>query len=211
MPKRGLESHLKRILTAMFATGLLAAPTLAQDVDIDALMADIDKRSGQYEQLIAILQGTDANRSLAAFDAMVDTGDATMIEVAVNTGLSATDSRLRARALWEALARKDSMTLIVDTAELDQDERTALDAWYGEIQTWPLYQKLPETQCINLNSTADCYIGRNLSVSGLKLDINYDPNPGISGQFTLDESGRLVGRVTDDRSKATYPATIEFR
>ncbi len=175
-------------------------------------MADIDKRSGQVDQLIDILQGTDANRSLAAFDAMMATGDPTMIEVAVNTGLSATDSRLRARALWEALSRKDAMTLIIDTSELDQDEKAALDDWYGEIQTWPLNQKYPETQCINLcGYPSGCYIGRSLSVSGLRVDIKYEPSPGIAGQFALDEAGKLVGRVTDPGDKSTYPATIEFR
>ncbi|MCE8438520.1 hypothetical protein, partial [Rhodovulum sulfidophilum] len=125
----------------------IATTLSAQEIDIGALMADIETRSGQYEQLIGILQGTDANRALAAFDAMVATGDPTMIEVAVNTGLSATDSRLRARALWEALSRKDAITLIIETSEIGEDDKAALDDWYGEIQTWPLNQKYPETQC----------------------------------------------------------------
>ncbi|SDF61499.1 hypothetical protein SAMN04488105_1366 [Salipiger thiooxidans] len=190
----------------------IATTLSAQEIDIGALMADIETRSGQYEQLIGILQGTDTNRALAAFDAMVATGDPTMIEVAVNTGLSATDSRLRARALWEALSRKDAITLIIETSEIGEDEKAALGNWYGEIQTWPLNQKYPETQCINLyGRSSGCYLGRSLSVSGLRVDIKYDPNPGIAGQFALDEAGKLVGRVTSNESRHTYPATIEFR
>ena len=50
---------MKRILLTaalLFGTAGVAA---AQSIDIDALIAGIDKRSTQYEALIDILQGTD--------------------------------------------------------------------------------------------------------------------------------------------------------
>lgn len=199
-----------------FSSGLLGAICLAmaaaaQDIDMTALEADIDARSSQYDQLIGILQGTDANRSLAAFDAMVETGNPTMIEVAVNTGLMATDSRLRARALWEALSRKDVITITVDTSGLTQEEKTSLNEWNGAVQTFSAYQRFAETQCINLASGSRCFPRNSLNVSGVHVDIAYSSDGGLAGQFTLDESGKLSGRIMNDRTKDTYPAMIEFR
>ncbi len=208
-----LETDVKHLSAAILCGLFIAAPlsVSAQDIDIDALMADIEQRSGQYEQLIGILQGTDANRALAAFDAMVASGNATMTEVAINTGLLATDSRLRARALWEALSRKDSMTTTVDTSALENDEKAALNEWVGPVQTWTLYQKFPDTQCVNLDSSASCYPGRHLSVSGLRVDMTTNYASGISAQFALDESGVLVGTIMNRATMQTYPARIEFR
>ena len=202
---------MKRILLTaalLFGTAGVAA---AQSLDIDALIAGIDKRSTPYEALIDILQGTDGNRSLASFDAMIETGDATMIEVAVNTGISATDSRLRARALWEALSRRDALTIEIEVDELADDRKAAVKEWYGAFQTWSLQQKFPDSQCINLSSKSDCYVGRNLTASGLIVDIVYNAAPGISGQFELNGSGELSGTVMDLSSKSTYPARITFR
>lgn len=202
---------MKRILLAAALLLGAAGFAAAQSIDIDKLLVEIEERSGQYDALIDILQGTDANRSLAAFDAMIETGDATMIEVAVNTGISATDSRLRARALWEALSRRDALTIEIITDELPDDRRAALKEWYGMIQTWALYQKFPGSQCINIDSNKTCYAGRNLSVSGLTLDITYNYQNGISGKFELDESGNLSGTVMELKNKTTYPARIKFR
>ena len=185
----------------------------AQEADIDALTAEIDSRSGQYGKLIEILQGPDGNRALAAFDVMVESGHPTMIEVAVNAGLASTDSRLRARALWEAVSRKDAITIQVERNDLSQEEAAALESWDGPVQTFPLFQRFSETQCVNLTSNATCIAGFNVSISGIKLDLAFTRGGGggVNGSFLLDETGTLVGDVMDRKTKATYPARIVFR
>lgn len=189
----------------------LSAPAQAQIADLEALLSRIDTRSGQYQQLIEILQGADANRALAAFDVMVESGDATLIEVAINSALSATDSRIRARALWEALARKDSVSVIVDTTDLDTEEKSNLNDWFGPLQTWTLREKFPDTQCINVDASSECYPGRNLSVSGIRVDMVFNYGDGLSGQFALDETGALAGQIMRFNTKSVFPARIEFR
>lgn len=202
------------IRTILAVNILLGATGFAggQSIDIEKLLTGIEERSGQYETLIEILQGTDATRSLAAFDAMIETGDPTMIEVAVNSGISATDSRLRARALWEALSRRDAFTIEVILDELPDDSETGLTEWYGSIQTWPLHDKFHESQCINLSTSQTCDGEKMVSVSGLVVDIRYQSaGQGIYGKFELAESGDLSGTVMDTRIKTTYPARIKFR
>lgn len=195
---------------ALLAAFLMLAPltALAQD-DVDALIATTDERTQRYDRLVEIMQGADATRALAAFDVMVETDDPTMIEVAVTAALGATDTRLRARALWEVLRRKDSITIIVATDSLDQDARAALDEWIGEESTWALFADFPDTQCINLYSSSGCYPDQHLSVSGLKVDMSLTSK--FSGQFTLDSDGRLKGAIAHPKTTALYPATIEIR
>lgn len=203
-----------KILPNWFATAALIltmGTASAQDIDIDALLSRIDARTEKYSQLTEIVQGTDANRALAAFDAMVDTGDPTLIELAISAGMAATDERLRARALWEALSRKDAVTITVDSSGLDADRKAELNEWFGAVQTWPVYQKFADSQCVNLRSSRDCAQTASFSVGGLRVDMSANIGAGINGQFTLDASGGLSGQIMNPTSKSVYPARMEIR
>ena len=198
-----------RVAASCLCLCVAALPAVSQGLDIESLIADIDQRSGQYRQLTEILQGADAARALAAFDVMLETGDKTMRETAIAAATSATDERLRARALWETLLQKDSFTLLIDTEGLDDDARIALDDWIGAVSTWGITDRFPETQCLNLYSTTACQENYHLSVSGLKVDMRYRST--VQGSFALDPEGILVGEVMNWDSKAVYPATIQLR
>ena len=184
-------------------------PAAAQDLDIGALISDIDQRSGQYRQLTEILQGADTARAVAAFDVMLETGDKTMRETAIAAATSATDERLRARALWETLSGKDSFTIRVDTEGLEDDARALLDGWIGAVSTWAITARAPETQCLTLNGNGPCDTRYHLSVSGLKVDMLWSRY--ITGGFTLNPEGLLVGEVMNADTKTVYPATIQLR
>ena len=188
---------------------LTALPATPQELDIEALIGAIDERSGQYRRLIEILQGQDPARALAAFDVMLETGDKTMRETAIAAAMTATDERLRARALWETLMQKDSVTLVIDAEGLGDDARAALDNWIGAISTWGITARTPDTQCLNLHGTGECHKDYHLSVSGLKVDMRYSNT--VQGGFTLNPEGILAGEVTDASSKTVYPATIQLR
>lgn len=198
-----------RVAASCLGLCLSVLPTRSQDLAIDALIADIDQRSGQYRQLTEILQGADAARALAAFDVMLETGDKTMRETAIAAAMSATDERLRARALWETLLQKDSVTLVVNTEGLDDDARAALDSWIGAVSTWGITDRISETQCLNLYGAGECREDYHLSVSGLKVDMSYRGK--IEGGMTLNPEGLLFGEVTNVTTKAVYPATIQLR
>ncbi|QHQ33864.1 hypothetical protein [Algicella marina] len=201
---------MKTLLPALLLG--LALPVSAQDIDLEALTAKIDARAGDYTTLGEILEGTDGQRALAAFDVMMESGNTTLAEIALTRSLAAPDRELRARALWEAISRRDGLVITVDTSEIDGNETAlaVLAEWGGPIQTWPFYQKFPETQCINLYSRNDCYAGYNITISGLKLDIGYEKK--IKGTFTLTEDGVLRGRIAPPAAdNLTFPATIDFR
>lgn len=207
------QASVAVVLARVAANGLCllvaALPAVSQELDMDSLIADIDQRSGQYRQLTEILQGTDAARALAAFDVMLETGDKTMRETAIAAATSATDERLRARALWETLFQRESFTLMIDTEGLDDDARTALDDWIGAVSTWGITDRFPETQCLNLYSANACSDEYHLSVSGLKVDMRYRNT--FQGSFALNPEGILKGEVMNSKTKTVYPATIQLR
>lgn len=201
------------ILGAMAALALCTSAA-AQSVDIEALTAAIAERAGNYSQLVELLEGADGTVALAAFDVMLESEDQTLAEIAMTSGLAAADTRLRARALWEALARRDNLVVQIDTEAIadNKDAIEHLNAWTGALTTWPLLQKFPETKCINLSSKTACYAGYQITVSGLKLDIASGLGQGYKGSFTLENDGVLRGSVMSNQGLPfQYPAFISFR
>lgn len=197
------------IRSGLFGLMFLPAATSAQTVDVDALISSIDARAVQYRSLTEILQGPDAARALAAFDVMLETKNETMREAAVSAAMTATDERIRARALWETLRQKDSVTIAISADGLNEEARAALDGWIGAQSTWPITARIPETRCLNLNGAGACADRYHLSVSGLKVDMIYYNS--VTGSFAMNPEGVLIGEVMNPSSKAVYPATIRLR
>ncbi|MCF3972594.1 hypothetical protein [Paracoccus salsus] len=204
---------------AMLLFCLVGAMATAQTVDIEALKARIGDRAGTYGELVEILEGADGNASLAAFDVMMESGDKTLAEIALGSALAAADMRLRSRALWEVLSRRDSIVIEIDTEAIgdNEDAIAHMNAWLGPMQTWPLVQAHPETQCISLvASSGSCDPDRHISVSGLKMDIRNTytggPHMGLKGAFVLGADGVLHGKIASlEGLPFDYPATITLR
>lgn len=198
-----------RTVAMLLCTTLAAA---AQDVDIEALKKKIEERSGQYGELNAILENESIDTALAAFDVMVETGNKSLTEMAISSALSAADTRLRARALWEAMSRRRTFVIEVDTDALDEaeDEKRPVREWFGEQQTYEINGVFDETQCLNLAASETCYTGYNATVSGIKLDVIHGNN--LSGSFELGVDGVLHGTIANPRlHTAAVPAMIVFR
>jgi hypothetical protein len=204
---------MKTVLLMLTVAGLIVGtPVMAQSVDVEALKKKLTERGDQYAQLKEILEEADPEGALAAFDVMVESGNKSLYEIAVSSALSATDTRLRARALWEAISRRDHLIIEVDTEAIkNQDEANkTLNEWHGAQQAWPLHERFLDTQCINLHRSKRCYIGRQVTVSGIKLDFTYTGE--ISDTFVLQPSGELVGTIVNPRLQSIiYPARIVFR
>jgi hypothetical protein len=205
-------------ILAASAVLLAGSGANAQSVDIDALKAKIAERAGNYGALVEILESADGNAALAAFDVMMESGNKTLAEMAISSGLAAADTRLRARALWESLSRRDSLVIEIDTDAVsdNEDALAQLNKWYGSTQNWTLFQKFPETQCINMVAKDSCNSGYQVSVSGLKVDLlnSYTggAHMGMKGSFVLNPDGVLRGHVgTLEGLKFDYPASITFR
>lgn len=205
---------IRRALLAGLAGLMLGGPASAQSVDIDALKSKIAERAGNYTELIDLLEGADGNVALAAFDVMMESENKTLAEMAMTSGLAAADTRLRARALWEAVVRRDNLIIQVDTNAIADNEAAMdhLDSWTGALHTWPLLTKFPQTQCINLRSSQQCYSGYQITVAGLKLDITHGSGAGYKGSFTLADDGVLRGHVMSTSGlQFQFPASITFR
>ena len=202
---------------AMLLVGLSCGNVAAQDVDVEALKVKMAERADNYSTLVDILEGVDENAALAAFDVMLESGNKTLAEMAINSALAAADTRLRARALWEVLARRDSLVLEIDTHAMKQDEEALaqLRKWIGPMQSVPLLEKFPETQCINIRKSDSCNHDFQVSISGLKVDIRDSNVSGsaLVGSFILSEDGVLHGSVKPLRRdfQDSFPASITLR
>ena len=116
---------LTRAMMMVFAMTLgLAVSTgvFAQD-SVDDLLEKARARAGEIEKLKKIInEEPDQNVRLAAFDLMINNGDNTMHEVAVEAGLASADKLLQAAAFKEAIMSLDRLhlTLVVDTDASDE-------------------------------------------------------------------------------------------
>lgn len=205
--------RLRTVALGAFAT--LVFSTLgagAQDIDVEALKKKIEQRSGQYSELTAILESESVDTALAAFDVMVETGNKSLTEMALSSALSAVDTRLRARALWEVMSRRRSFVVEIDKEALAEQgaDADAVREWFGEQQSFSVTNVFADTQCLNLNQRSECNASRNATISGIKLDLVMDNS--ISGSFTLGPDGALHGSISSPtRNSPSYPARITFR
>ena len=196
----------------IFATG----NAYAQKVDIDALKKQIQTDSDEFSELRGLLKNPDINVRLAAFDAMVKHGDPSLYEIAISSGLVDTDEVLRARALWETLSRRRSITFLIDPDKKVEDEKTRkiLDT----ANTWTINIRgvYEAGKCLNFRSSSQsndtCQVGGNFSISGTTVQFiqNYS-NWNSSAQLFLEGDGVLQGKITDSAKQIVYPVEIDLR
>ncbi len=202
----------RSIITALLGVCLLAGAAVAQ-VDVTKLKEKIAARQGEYSEIMNLLEAADGTDALAVFDVLVETDNPSLLEMALNHGFTAADVTLRARALWEAMFRRDNLTIEIETDGLSDDAAAALNDWNGKTQTWDLYNKIAETKCISLRNLGNqCAAGYQLTVSGIKLDIRYTGQ--LSASFVLGEDGVLTGTLRGgkaNRQQYDYNARIVFK
>lgn len=189
-----------------------ASPTTAQMIDIDAIKQEAASKSDEFAELRALLKDSDVNLRIAAFDAMVAHGDASLYEIAVTTAIADIDEVVRARALWEILSRTRSLQIEVDPeGTLDNETSATLQDAYQGYMNFSVGNSLKPLNCINLYYTKDeCVAGYNLSVSGTLVNFVY-ANQNVDGSFRLDGDGVLRGQMRNTRQKIEFPVAISLR
>lgn len=210
---QSIRLRLVSILLAM-AFGIFLQPKAgAQQIDSSALIESIKQGAQQYDDLLTLLTADDLKTRLSAFTVLVDHGDKSLFELAVSTAMADTSEVLRARALWEAMSRRDSIAVEFDMTLIAKDETlksTFETAKNPEQLAWTTYGSLPDRQCLNLSSSSSakgkCAGQYHVDVSGLVVTVIYQ---STLGQFLLEEDGILRGKLT--YGSVTYPATITVR
>ena len=192
---------------------LCAGRGWAQDIDMQALKDAIGERTSNYNELVELLDSADGNTALAAFDAMMASGDKSLQEIALTAGFAASDACLRARALWEVLSRRDNFVVMIESPEGGDAKDNKAATIAGSQLSYQIYSTFPEKQCLSLsNSKSECPAGYQATVSGLKVDLISSKSPGLVGAFVLGTDGVLIGKVaTMSDPIISFPAKIELR
>lgn len=208
-----MEQLRKLIGSVALALGLVAMASSgaqAQQIDASELIGQIKQGTDQFVELRPYLTAEDLNTRLSAFSALVNHGDKTLFELAISTAMADTSEVMRARALWEVMARRANIAITFDTQKIS--ENTELKKYFKESESpyhlvFPIYQIFAEKQCLNLYSNnSECRDIYHIDVSGLAVTLKYSNQ---SGQFILDDDGVLRGDYSFGGH--TYPASIAVR
>lgn len=122
----GRKSMLKKRVLQIFIPvmfGLAMVGNVSAQDSVEQLLEKARARAGEIEKLKKVInEEPDQNVRLAAFDLMINNGDNTMHEVAVEAGLASADKLLQAAAFKEAIMSLDRLhlTLVVDTDASDE-------------------------------------------------------------------------------------------
>lgn len=203
---------MKFLAVLLFFIGM-ATQAHAQKLDVDAIVSKAQGDADELSILREKLADPNVNIRLAIFDAMVGHGDPTLYEVAVSMALNDVDPVVRSRAMWEVLARKATITILIDPEGTITD-KDVLDAIKSRLSAQYVVQVgsvIPEGQCLVVYYKKDhCDPSFNFIQSGETLTM-FISNQKARAQFQLNDKQELVGEVMSGWVGVPVPAKIVFR
>jgi len=192
--------------------GLLVAVAWDARAQVSAaeLLEKARARAGGIEELKAVLNGPDANMRLATFDVMMDSGDDTLREVALDLGLASTDRVLQALAFKHAVLSLGQIhfDLKPDASAPEKVRANSENALARGGNAFVLKLGARDFQTGKF-ALGESYMGQTKysgEVSGLTLSFHYGNE---SGAFELDGDDRLVGRLNGNGTQ--FEATARIR
>lgn len=198
------------IFSLAMAVAIAAKPSFAQSISLEELDALVTKRAqtlGGYEDF---LMDPDPKRAMAALQIMLESGDETLVSMALKHGLTSPNPDLRWAALKSYISGKPTLGLRVDASAASDDENklSLLDiilknhgGSLGSNKTGSIVIALgaenAELGCISRRvQTEICAARLNAtSVSLYLASFDKDVEPGWF-DLTLNESGQLTGSFT---------------
>ena len=194
------------------AASCLSTAVTAQTLTPEEILRMVDERVDELGPYEALLNDPDPERSLAALQIMMGSGDATLRRLALEFGIQASDTTVRHAALSAFFATGPVLTVEFDgTAVTDSDYlstiRSRLDATLGPDGVAYRPRKVgafdEEQSCFIYHGSSNCYI--SVSNSGIALS---STNYSAFGQLELD--GVVRGVASLDRVSDPVPFSIRI-
>ncbi|MCO6411376.1 MAG: hypothetical protein J5I92_01405 [Thiogranum sp.] len=177
------------LLSMSLFTGSVTPAAAAQSAA--EILEQARARSQDIEELKKVLNGPDGNMRLTTFDAMVNSGDAVMKEVALDLGLASADSLLQALAFKSAIMALDRVHLTLtpdtDAPKNVQEMSTRYIAERGADYVIQLKKKDPQAGTSELDHPS-----YKLQVSGTLLTFQ---RANDSGTLDLQDDNSVKGIV----------------
>jgi hypothetical protein len=178
---------------------------------VEELRAQINARVEAVNPYQELLADPDPERSMAAMDIMIESGDPILVDMAIEFGLLASNPDVREAALRGLLATGPMLTVSFDgSVTEDTDLRHYLIGdWQGAADasqvihaTWRVGPFNPETGCYEFHGhSGQCYL--RIAPGGVSLS-----GSGVSGQLSNDGSGQLVGSSSVRNVSEPIPTRI---
>ncbi len=199
-------STVRSALAALLLLGF-AGVTFAEGSTAE-LIENARKRAREIQEIKQVLADPDQTVRLAAFDAMVGSGNATQREMALDAGLASTDSVLRNLAFKHALLGQDqiSITLIVDTEASKVVQEKSVERIDRHGGNWVA---IIDPKTVDLVAGKFNHPGNSSmkgGVSGPQMTLKYGD---VGAEMRLQDDNTLVGKVFIDG--AQFKAKAAFR
>ncbi|PHO05310.1 hypothetical protein CSC82_03780 [Rhodobacteraceae bacterium 4F10] len=202
---------MKKFLGSIALAMVACTPSLhAQSLSLEELAAKVDERAqmlGGYEDF---LMDADPKRSMAALQVMLESGDDTLVSMALKHGLTSPNPDLKLAALKSYIAGKPSLGLQVVAPSVSEDQKelelldTILKAHGGSLganKTGSIVIALGEE-----NQELGCFVRRvekdvcaaRMNATSVSIYLASTNRRVASSWFNLDltENGQLTGSFT---------------
>jgi len=112
------------VVAALIANSFLLLPsqTNAQSLSLEDFSALVDQRSATLNGYETYLTDPDPQRAMAALQIMLESGDSTLVQMALSVGIYSADPNVRQTALKAFMAGKPSLDLFFDGATTVAEE-----------------------------------------------------------------------------------------
>lgn len=205
---KSLREKMKKNLTAIvLALSALATTSVGQTLSLEDLAAKVEERTktlGGYEDF---LMDPDPKRSMAALQIMLESGEESLVQMALNHGLTSPDSAVRQTALKAYFQGKPSLGISVTAESLPDDEKSAglmdiifrkLNGSWGNNKEGSISIKVgdynEELGC-NVRGTSNdvCATRTNAMSVSVYLASSVEDVPSQWVEMKLNDTGSLVG------------------
>jgi hypothetical protein len=140
-----LVSSLAALLLALVPVSaifdsLQPAAAQATNEQLDAILADIEKKADQYARFRLLLSDPDQAKRMAAFNAMTNSGILELHEMALNYAFDSGDPAIQSVALQVLLTNTKALTFYLDPSNASEQTKKALSRLGGgfsiKIDSW---------------------------------------------------------------------------
>jgi len=194
---------------------LSTSMTNAQSLTPEQILAQIEERISAQNPYQILLNDPDPQRSLAAIEIMLGSGDQTLITMATEFGLLSPNPLVQRIALEGVLSTRPILTIRLDGSEIQEQNfvNTVLRFLNGTVT--PDNIGFVQFAIGEFDETAGCYLSRNgqrclitVNADGVFISA-YDPD-NLRGRMVADGSGALTGFTTLYQTASPVPATISL-
>ncbi|MEL6574220.1 MAG: hypothetical protein AAFQ64_21460 [Pseudomonadota bacterium] len=202
-----------RIGTCLIASVFACSGAYSQSLSVEELQAQIDARVEALNPYQELLADPDPDRSMAAMDIMITSGDPILVDMAIEFGLLSSNPDVREMALNGFLATGPTLTIAFDGSVTDDSafRRVLLGSWQGAegensvvYATWKIGPFNEALSCYEFDGySGQCYM--RISPGGVSLS-----GSNLSGQLSNDGSGQLNGTVSINAVPEPIPTTINL-